>query len=362
MWVGSCFLNCLLIKWLISSLIPYRSEYDVIPITEQSINKSPVIVIEDKLGIESWCIKHLYGYANKMFLQLKHNPQTKDIERLIEVTRVLIMLNPEYASAWNVRKDMIQRNMLDPMQELVFSQLILKNKPKSSDAFTHRRFLISFIMSNRETNGETSLDNLIDNELRLCTETADKYPRNYYSWSHRLWILENLCKEDQEFMRREMDFLTTWIPSHVSEYSAFNYRQLVLSKLLPKVIQDQINVFISEYDWLNHMFSFIGRESLFLYRRFLFRSIHSSLEDPSITNRKEQLKNLEEQERDFLFTQFDRSKQYKSSWHLHLTKQYDKWINSFLQHDSWSAKNSSWRFWNWILNLYCNSYFVCIWE
>ena len=310
---------------------------------EQSVNKSPVVVVQDKLGIESWCIKHVYCYANKTFLELKNAPNFKDMQRLVELTRVLVMVNPEYASAWNSRKDLIRQNILDPLEELDFSELILKKKPKSSDAFAHRRFLILFVIENFKDDNHDLIGNLVDHELKLCTKTAEKYSRNYYSWCHRLWMIQDVCKENPEILRQEMDFLTTWIPSHVSEYSAFNYRQVLLSKMLPKIISPEakLEIISQEYSLLDSLFAqFLGRESLFLYRRFLFSCIHSIVSSGQVLDAKEQLKNFEDQEKDFLSRQFVQMKQCKNAWHLHLSRQQVKWIKAFLQNDSWTVKNA----------------------
>ena len=320
----------------------------MIPSHDQSLNKSPVVVVEDKLAIESWCIKHVYRYANKTFIEKNNVSGQKDIHTLLEVTRVLIMVNPEYLSAWNFRKDMVKRKIIDPLEELSFTELILRKKPKSSEAFAHRRFLLTSILSSDDktteiASHETKLA-IIDQEFKVCTETADKYYRNYYSWGHRLWLLQEVCQNDPEVIKQELVFTLSWIPTHVSEYSAFNYRQVLLTKmflLLPSH-EDRVNVIQSDCNWIEDMFTrFSGRESLFLYRRFLLQCVISLFPSQESHHLHENLKkHFLDKERDFLSRQFAQVKQYKNSWHLHLTRQHLKWIQKTIQSDSWTVKNA----------------------
>lgn len=52
-----------------------RDEIGVIPCPEARYNRSPIVLVENKLGVESWCIKFLLPYVhNKLLLyrQRKH--------------------------------------------------------------------------------------------------------------------------------------------------------------------------------------------------------------------------------------------------------------------------------------------------
>lgn len=54
----------------------------------------------------------------------------------------------------------------------------------------NREWLLKYIISN-----ETIDQNLITNELRVSLDAASRYQRNYYAWTHRIWILKHLCKD-----------------------------------------------------------------------------------------------------------------------------------------------------------------------
>lgn len=52
-----------------------RDEIGIIPCPEARYNRSPIVLVENKLGVESWCVKFLLPYVhNKLLLyrQRKH--------------------------------------------------------------------------------------------------------------------------------------------------------------------------------------------------------------------------------------------------------------------------------------------------
>ena len=60
---------------LILSAFSLSDEIGVIPCPEARYNRSPIILVENKLGVESWCVKFLLPYVhNKLLLyrQRKH--------------------------------------------------------------------------------------------------------------------------------------------------------------------------------------------------------------------------------------------------------------------------------------------------
>ena len=46
-----------------------RDEIGLIPCPEARYNRSPIVLVENKLGVESWCVKFLLPYVhNKLIL------------------------------------------------------------------------------------------------------------------------------------------------------------------------------------------------------------------------------------------------------------------------------------------------------
>lgn len=38
------------------------------------------------------------------------------------------------------------------------------------------------------------LQRVLQEEMRVCTDAAGRYPSNYNAWSHRIWVLQNMAK------------------------------------------------------------------------------------------------------------------------------------------------------------------------
>lgn len=116
-------------------------------------NKSPVLHLENCLGLESWCVKHVYMYCYSELMDkycLKSKRKSRKIgfgcDRLIKLLNVTLLLNPEMNSLWNRRREMIVQSLLDKTLELHFARLVLSRKPKCNEAFSYRRWLLESIL------------------------------------------------------------------------------------------------------------------------------------------------------------------------------------------------------------------------
>jgi hypothetical protein len=67
----------------------------------------------------------------------------------------------------------------------------------------------------------------MDRELKLSTNMSERYPKNYYSWLHRLWAIDQINNYDisqrYELLTQETDFLNNWIRHHTSDHCAINH-------------------------------------------------------------------------------------------------------------------------------------------
>lgn len=112
--------------------------------SESNQNKSPVIHVEHNLGLESWCIKHLYLYCHHTVMQSKLCTKYIQNESLIKYINCAILINPDCAAYWNLRRHLVEKNMLNLTSEFKFSKIVLSSKPKSAEAFAFRRWLYLF--------------------------------------------------------------------------------------------------------------------------------------------------------------------------------------------------------------------------
>ncbi|XP_037935382.1 protein prenyltransferase alpha subunit repeat-containing protein 1-B [Teleopsis dalmanni] len=195
------------------------SSFEIIP-TLLNQNKSPVIHVDHNLGLESWCAHHVYDHAHKTIIAYRRyqaNRYLQQSDTLIKYLNVALLINPDVTTFWHIRRQLVQKNRLKINCEFQFSAIILTKKPKSNEAFAYRRWLFSFQSSE-------SID--WPYEIGICERCADRCSSNYHAWSHRQWVLNNapfLIKS--ELMRSEK-----FMQKHISDYSSYHYRQVVISR------------------------------------------------------------------------------------------------------------------------------------
>jgi hypothetical protein len=119
--------------------------------------------VHHHLGIESWwvrggkidltwtwlrfcsgcrCIAPIYKYAHRLII--KQRKQNRFSATIAKYLNCAILINPDVATFWNIRRHLVERVQLDSTSEFQFSTLVLSKKPKSSEAFFYRRWLYSF--------------------------------------------------------------------------------------------------------------------------------------------------------------------------------------------------------------------------
>lgn len=42
------------------------------------------------------------------------------------------------------------------------------------------------------------LQRILQEEMKACSEAAGRYPSNYNAWSHRIWVIQNLAKDNKK--------------------------------------------------------------------------------------------------------------------------------------------------------------------
>lgn len=246
----------------------------------------PLIVVESKLGISKSDLAVLLKQAHEKFISL-----SKDcFEDLEQVTRIMILLKPDNYTAMNrrysvhaiffcsrysslyYRKELILSGHIDVRQELALIELIftIPKHSKSSVAWYHRQWIF--------TNFKQVALN-IDHEFKLCTMTSTSYPRNYYSWNYRHWILCTYCAQNLPLIELEYRSTCTWIETHISDYSGFQYLQQLMHMLNHKE-----NEMDRHMNWLDRLIiKYPGHESLWCHRRFcsnlfIYSSVYCDLQ------------------------------------------------------------------------------------
>lgn len=92
--------------------------------------------------------------------------------------------------------------------------------------------------------------------------TSMLYPRNYYAWTYRHWVLSVYCASDPAKVQQEYTSTCQWIERNISDFSGFQYLQQVMEMHadIPRA---------SHMQWLDTLIvRYPGHESLWCHRRF----------------------------------------------------------------------------------------------
>ncbi|KAI8434123.1 hypothetical protein MSG28_012255 [Choristoneura fumiferana] len=173
------------------------SSFDIVPVDSNFKNKSPVLHVENCLGLESWCVKHVYMYCyselmDKCFVKPKRKTPKSSVnsERLAQLLNVTLLLNPELNTFWNKHENLQTRD----------------------------------------------IETLISEELHICQLSSDKSPNNYHSWNHRMWLVNTVKHIEKKFNLaslyiKEYNFSEQWSSKHISDFSCFHYRQFCIRNI-----------------------------------------------------------------------------------------------------------------------------------
>ncbi|NXI21604.1 PTAR1 protein, partial [Sterrhoptilus dennistouni] len=224
-------------------------EIGLIPCPEARYNRSPIVLVENKLGVESWCVKFLLPYVHNKLLLYRQRKQWLNKDELIDITCTLLLLNPDFTTAWNVRKELILSGTLNPLKDLHLGKLALTKFPKSPETWIHRRWVLQQLiqenslpsLATKGNLGAASVERihrLVQEEMKVCSEAAGRYPSNYNAWSHRIWVLQHLAKLTVKVLLDELSSTKYWVSMHVSDHSGFHYRQFLLNSLIRRTVTD----------------------------------------------------------------------------------------------------------------------------
>lgn len=227
--------------------------FEIIPMPSNT-NKSPVVHLEHNLGLQSWCIKYIYEYSHRLILHhraecsklvLGTSPVSGGVlvnstagssllqmsvgngnSTIIKYLNCAILINPDVATFWNLRRQLFAKNRLDITKEFQFAAVVLSKKPKSNEAFAYRRWLYLF----------QSFDAIDWSfEIGLCEKCADKSTTNYHAWCHRQWVV----MKSPHLLKFEIYKTEKFIRKHIHDYSCYNHRQFVLTKMLEGTYFDE---------------------------------------------------------------------------------------------------------------------------
>lgn len=201
-------------------------EFDLV-IQPESQNKSPVIYVDHCLGLESWCVRHVYEYVYQRLISIRKRLKRQVSNDTIPLLTSALLINPEVLTFWNMRRELILEGYLKPDHELQFSAVVLSFKPKCAEIFTYRRWIFFNILKDFSSN------HIILNELTIGLTAAAGYPSNYNAWNHCYWFIQkSLEQENYSLISHQWEKTKIWCSEHVSDHSCMQYRQRLLKCLV----------------------------------------------------------------------------------------------------------------------------------
>ncbi|KAG9137934.1 hypothetical protein Leryth_020765 [Lithospermum erythrorhizon] len=248
---------------------------------------------DHKLGISTGVLLPLYNAAKQAFIEAveRYKKELKEEygedsvsasflnsldcpeNDVMKHSRALLLLSSDFGTAWNSRKQIVSKKQQLAMfvDELHLSKLILSYSPKSERAWSHRRWAIK-IISRKFVN----LQEIVEEESELVKGLAERSKMNYRAWNHRCWLVSYMSRgQILHELRKSKD----WAGLNVADSSCFHYRARLLLWLLDHVgnCNQDANfgvelylVWKEELNWVEGLIKrYIGREALWLHRRFL---------------------------------------------------------------------------------------------
>lgn len=157
-----------------------------------------------------------------------------------------LLIQPNVSTLWNMKRELVEENILPIIDELHFTSIALSNKSKSQETFSYRRWCLEKLIEKEPgiENDQIVLSSLFRNEMRIVDLASQHAKHNYHAWNHRIWAVETLLKLSPKsfpsLFIEENTYSGKFILQHVSEHVAFNYHQYIL-KLVKKYSFDNFN-------------------------------------------------------------------------------------------------------------------------
>uniref|UniRef100_A0A9L0S6N1 Geranylgeranyl transferase type-2 subunit alpha n=1 Tax=Equus caballus TaxID=9796 RepID=A0A9L0S6N1_HORSE len=149
-------------------------------------------------------------------------------ESVLELTSQILGANPDFATLWNCRREVLQQleAQKSPEElaalvkaELGFLESCLRVNPKSYGTWHHRCWLLGRLP---EPNWAR--------ELELCARFLEVDERNFHCWDYRRFVAAQAAVPPAE----ELAFTDSLITRNFSNYSSWHYRSCLLPQLHPQ--------------------------------------------------------------------------------------------------------------------------------
>lgn len=178
-------------------------EIDFMPV----VSPPYVMFAENTIGISMKIVKDLYLYAYQRFLSVAGESRLiSNHDSLMQASLALLTIKADFPMAYNVRKEvLLHEDSLERYgHEIQILHTLFSRHPKSPSAWQHVRWCYTQrqrLRQQQTTNKQIDtswspqallLPSEVETEREICRRSADRYPKNYYAWMHRLWLLPSM--------------------------------------------------------------------------------------------------------------------------------------------------------------------------
>ncbi|CAL4137317.1 unnamed protein product, partial [Meganyctiphanes norvegica] len=288
-------------------------DYGNIMLSTKDMSKEIIIHLVYKFQFIYCVYVYVYMYMYAHISMSNPNKRWQDATLMLRWTQFCLLVAPEVATFWNVRKRLLRQGSLRVDTDLQLTRLVLSKKPKCMEVFQHRKWMFHNILAKREnhsarqpTNGQIPdnngmnqqdiefLKHFLFRELELCTWASNKHQNNYHSWNHRLWVMQQFGSYIGliEAWQAEYQTCHNWVSTHVSEHSGLHYIQYLLdccNGMLNNKVVVSITDLVPDIDSLQKLYlkelnfnldlitEYNDHEALFCHRRFILTRLRDLL-------------------------------------------------------------------------------------
>jgi hypothetical protein len=166
-----------------------------------------------------------------------------------------------------------------------YAFLLFRYLAFSPSSWGHRKYVLQQILGSKPTSESDDsfqqMIKLMHEEIEVCGKVAEKYPKNYYAWTHRryLWSSCLLPRSQpkhtdklEKLLKEEFATLHSWLQHHISDHSAVHYQCQVVGLWMQHSSCDDELLAIAKTS-LEHVHQLIqnhpDHESLWILRRLV---------------------------------------------------------------------------------------------
>lgn len=165
-----------------------------------------------------------------------HPPHTGIVAKKLKSLAVLILLQPEYLMAINLRKmllhsvgaedepDMKRYGKLLEFEKRFIDSLLtspLNKHNKSPTLWSHRRWLVPHL-------AQLGLVDILSDLTKVVMVAGEKHPRNYHAWHHARYLMTLVDWSCDKTRQDTLQVVLDWCKRHHDDTSGWSFLQSLL--------------------------------------------------------------------------------------------------------------------------------------